>query len=152
MLAEGPMTLSASYHAVFEWLHFSGLKLEMRFLTFALHHAVKTIQGRGCDRRSTPRVISGATDELFSGKHLSIKKKKKDPRPQIGLSVSHNRPATSCRGEVIQTPPRDSVVCIHLVQSFKEFSNMCKLHFVIEGIKCIDNDTWGALTKYLRHI
>lgn len=28
MRAEGPMTLAASYHAVFEW-HFSGLKLEI---------------------------------------------------------------------------------------------------------------------------
>lgn len=30
MQAEGPMTLTASYHGVFEW-HFSGLKLETRF-------------------------------------------------------------------------------------------------------------------------
>ena len=30
MRPEGPMTLTASYHAVFEW-HFSGLKLETRF-------------------------------------------------------------------------------------------------------------------------
>lgn len=39
-------------------------------LTFALHHAVKTIQGRGCSGAQHARVISGA-DQLFQWEALS---------------------------------------------------------------------------------
>lgn len=64
----------------------------------------------------------------FSVGSIQAKAKKKNPRPQIGLSVSHNRPATNCRGEVIR-------VCIHLVQSFKALLYVCELHDVKEGLK-----------------
>lgn len=60
-LPERSMTLTASYHGVFEWLH-SGLNLEMKCT--ALLSIKQSKQSREEDAENTPRVnkhvISGA--------------------------------------------------------------------------------------------
>lgn len=107
------------------------VKIRNEILTFALHRAVKTIQGRGCGRRSTPRVISGADDERFQWEAL------KRRRPQISHQHAGLRQAGKqgtfmsavCYRSIIRRPELDKVMC--LVQWVNEWFNMYKWRFII---------------------